>query len=330
MTKSQDEYILVTGGAGYIGSHTCRLLALKGYTPVTYDNLSTGNAWAVNWGPLVEADILDSAKLSKTIKKYESKTIIHFAAKAYVGESIAAPISYYRNNVAGTISVLEAAKRTGINNFIFSSSCAVYGKPERVPVTEDTPINPISPYGKTKAMSEQIIRDACETHGIKYALLRYFNAAGAEPASGIGECHEPETHLIPRAIIAALTKEPFCLNGINHPTKDGTCIRDYIHVSDLAEAHISAKSALESKKEAIIANIGTGKGTSIKKIIEIIEQKLERKLIIKQIDRRPGDPPAIYARANQRNKEINWSPKKSNTQKIIEDAIEWHLRHGET
>jgi UDP-arabinose 4-epimerase len=324
MTKPRNEHVLVTGGAGYIGSHTCRLLSLEGYTPVTYDNMSTGNSWAVKWGPLIEADILDTERLKKTIRAYGTKTIIHFAAKAYVGESIAAPLSYYQNNVTGTISVLEAARQAGVDNFIFSSSCAVYGQPETVPVTEDTPIRPISPYGRTKAISEQIIKDVCETYKIRYALLRYFNAAGAEPESGIGEHHDPETHLIPNAVSAALTGRPFSIYGTDYSTVDGTCVRDYVHVTDLADAHLKAHQYLNDGAENIVVNLSSGAGHSVYQILNTIEKIVSRTITKDQKPARNGDPAIIYANGARAKQTIGWAPRKNDIEKIITDSIEWH------
>jgi UDP-glucose-4-epimerase GalE len=324
MTELRDQNILVTGGAGYIGSHTCRLLALGGYLPITYDNMSTGNPWAVKWGPLIEADILDTDTLTKTIRDYGTKTIIHFAAKAYVDESMTVPLSYYQNNVVGTISLLEAAKQTHVRNLIFSSSCAVYGQPESVPVTEDTPVCPISPYGRTKAISEQIIKDVCETHKIKYALLRYFNAAGAEPESGIGECHDPETHLIPNAISSALTGYPFRIYGTQHATKDGTCIRDYVHVTDLANAHLKSCEHLNRGATQIVANLGNGTGHSILEILKTIEKFTGSLITKREVTHRNGDPGTIYADGTKAGEEIGWVPEKTDIGDIIKDSVTWH------
>ena len=315
---------MVTGGAGYIGSHTCLQLSLQGYTPITYDNLSTGNRWAVKWGPLIEADILETDNLIQTLETYKPETIIHFAAKAYVGESKAIPLAYYQNNVAGTLSVLDAAARCGVKNFIFSSSCAVYGQPETLPVTEETPINPISPYGRTKAYSEQIIEDVCKIHGIRPAILRYFNAAGAEPESGIGEHHDPETHLIPNAIFAALNRQTFTLFGCDYPTPDGTCIRDYIHVSDFAAAHVLAQKHLSQGGDRIAANLGHGSGLSAKKVLNTIERTTNRCITTHLAPAREGDLSRIDANYRFAKKTLRWNPSRSSLDRIIKDVVAWH------
>lgn len=233
--------ILVTGGAGYIGSHTCKALAQAGFTPVSYDNLVYGHRWAVRWGPLEEGDIGDRARLDAVLERYRPAAVMHFAAYAYVGESVLDPGKYYRNNVAGTLTLLEAMRDHGVGHVVFSSTCATYGEPERVPIDEDHPQRPINPYGASKQMIERMLGDFAAAHGLGWIALRYFNAAGADPNSEIGEQHDPETHLIPLALdVAASARPSITIYGDDYETPDGTCIRDYIHVSDLADAHVLA------------------------------------------------------------------------------------------
>jgi UDP-arabinose 4-epimerase len=251
------ENILVTGGAGYIGSHTCKALSLAGYYPITYDNMVCGHSWAVKWGPLEEGDINDRKRLDEVIDKYKPSAVLHFAALAYVGESVIHPRKYFRNNVAGSMTLLEAMCDNGINNIVFSSSCATYGNPEVIPIPEEHSQNPINPYGASKFMVERILQDFDHAYNIKHVSLRYFNAAGAGKDGDIGECHEPETHLIPLVLETALGKRPhISIFGDNHKTTDGTCVRDYIHVEDLAQAHIAALKFLETHDSSERFNLG--------------------------------------------------------------------------
>ena len=269
MTK----YVLVTGGAGYIGSHACKALAESGYTPVAFDNLVYGHKWAVRWGPFVQGDLTDDQALSQVFKQYSPLAVIHFAAYAYVGESVTFPSRYYRNNVVGTIALLEAMRRGGCDKIIFSSSCSTYGMPGQMPIVETEPQSPINPYGRCKLIVEMILKDFDNAYGIKHFALRYFNAAGADSSSEIGELHVPETHLIPLAIQAALGQRPYLeVFGTDYPTPDGTALRDYIHVSDLAEAHVRAMEKLLSGSESASLNLGTGTGHSVRKVINVIEK----------------------------------------------------------
>lgn len=249
--------VLVTGGAGYIGSHACKALSQKGYTPITYDNLVHGHRWAVRWGPLEVGDINDRARLNAVIQQYRPEAIMHFAAYAYVGESVLDPGKYYRNNVAGSLTLLEAARDHGIDKFIFSSSCATYGTPEQIPIPEAHPQHPINPYGASKLMIERMLADFGSAHGLRSISLRYFNAAGADPDAKIGECHDPETHLIPLILDVAAGKRPvLTIFGEDYDTPDGTCIRDYIHVTDLADAHLLALQLLDRGEESTVFNLG--------------------------------------------------------------------------
>jgi UDP-arabinose 4-epimerase len=262
--------ILVTGGAGYIGSHTCKALREAGFAPVAYDNLSRGNAEAVKWGELVVGDLADRALLRATLDRHRPTAVVHFAAFAYVGESNENPALYYRNNVGGTAELLAAMRDGDIRHIVFSSSCAVYGVPRAVPIAEQTPLEPVSPYGASKLMCERMLRDCATASALSFMALRYFNAAGADPAGDIGECHVPETHAIPLLLDAAAGDAAgFTMFGDDYPTPDGTCIRDYIHVSDLADAHVRALRDLLQGGESAAINVGTGRGWSVRELIDI-------------------------------------------------------------
>jgi len=267
-------HILVTGGAGYIGSHICKALAQKGYIPVTLDNLSLGHKWAVKWGPFVEGDISDREHLNSLCKKYQFQGVIHLAALSDVRESHHRPLSFYRNNVGGSLTLLEVIKEYRVPFLVLSSSCSVYGMPEQIPIEESHPKIPISPYGISKWMVEQILQSTSHTHGIKSATLRYFNAAGADLDGEIGEVHDPETHLIPLLFQTALKKRPsFTLFGDDHDTPDGTPVRDFIHVTDLADAHVKALEYLIEKGVNLTLNLGVGKGYSVREVIRAVEKK---------------------------------------------------------
>ncbi len=288
--------VLVTGGAGYIGSHTCKALAAHGLRPVVYDNLVSGHRDAVKWGPFVHGDILDGARLAEAIATYKPAAVIHFAAFAYVGESVEAPAKYYRNNVAGTIALLDACRRGGVEALVFSSSCAVYGVPKALPIGEASPLAPISPYGRSKLMAEQMIGDYGAAYGLRAVMLRYFNACGADPDGELSERHDPETHLIPRVLLAAAGEiEHVAVFGDDYDTPDGTCVRDYIHVSDLARAHVMAVEHLLRGGESLAVNLGTGTGLSVGEIVEAVRRHTLRPVPVRMAPRRPGDPPALYA-----------------------------------
>ncbi|MEO5759598.1 MAG: UDP-glucose 4-epimerase GalE [Mesorhizobium sp.] len=313
--------ILVTGGAGFIGSHTCKLLSSAGYLPVVFDNLCRGNEKSVAWGPLVIGDIRDQNALRDAIKSHRPKAIIHFAALAYVGESVSEPADYYSNNVAGTISVLDAARANAVDKIIFSSSCATYGVPDSLPVRETSSQNPISPYGRTKLMGEQIIKDYASAYGTRYAILRYFNACGADPDGELGEWHSPETHLVPRVLMAASGMiDEIEVFGTDYDTSDGTCVRDYIHVSDLARAHLKALMHLEAGGENLSVNLGTGRGISIKEILEAVSRMTSRPVPAVYRTRRPGDPAKLYADPLNAREHLGFVPEFSDIDTIVRTA----------
>jgi UDP-arabinose 4-epimerase len=320
--------ILVTGGAGYIGSHTCKALSRAGYTPVTLDNMIYGHDWAVKWGPLVKGDILDAEVLDNVFAAHKPEAVLHFAAFAYVGESVSDPLKYYHNNVSGTLSLLAAMRRHKCGRIVFSSTCATYGTPEHLPLTEDHPQRPINPYGHSKLMMEQILRDFDTAYGIKHAALRYFNAAGADPDAEIGEDHDPETHLIPLVVYAAQGRRPQVeIFGADYDTRDGTCVRDYIHVTDLADAHIDALHYLVDKKESVVCNLGTGNGFTVREVIDMVEKVSGKKVPAKQGPRRAGDPHALYANARKAVEKLGWKPKYDNLEAIVSTAWGWHEKH---
>jgi len=319
------ENILVTGGAGYIGSHTCKALASAGYYPIAYDNMVCGNTWAVKWGPLEEGDINDRKRLDKVIDKYKPSAVLHFAAFAYVGESVIHPRKYFRNNVAGSMTLLEAMCDNGIKNIVFSSSCATYGNPEVIPIPEEHSQKPINPYGASKFMVEWILQDFDHAYKIRHVSLRYFNAAGADKDGVIGECHDPETHLIPLVLETALGKRPhISIFGDNYKTADGTCVRDYIHVEDLAQAHVAALKFLETHDRSERFNLGTGKGFSVREIVQEAEKVTNKKIPVFIDKKRQGDPAELVAVANKAEQVLNWEPCRSDLRNIIETAWNWH------
>lgn len=290
-----NKQVLVTGGAGYIGSHTCKALAHAGYQPVTYDDLSGGRRDAVKWGPFEHGDIRDAERLSAVLEKYAPMAAMHFAGLIEVGESVTDPAKFYDVNVGGTLRVLQAMQSNDVSDFIFSSTAAVYGTPEKVPIPEDAPARPINPYGSSKLMVENMLRDFDRAYGLKSVALRYFNAAGADPDGEIGEDHDPETHLIPLALRAQIGGQPLKLFGTDYATPDGTAVRDYIHVSDVATAHVKALDYLRSGGETRALNIGTGKGHSVRSILSVIERVTGHPVPMEEAARRPGDPPELVA-----------------------------------
>lgn len=319
--------VIVTGGAGYVGSHSAKALADAGYNPVTVDNLGRGFREAVQWGPLEIGDTSDRAFLDHVIERWKPKAVIHFAAFSYVGESVTDPALYYRNNVMGTLTLLEALRDHGIRNLVFSSTCAVYGVPDAVPIVETEKRQPISPYGASKLMVEQILSDFGTAHGLRSVALRYFNAAGADPGGTIGENHDPETHLIPLAIDAALGHGPeLKVFGDDYPTPDGTCIRDYIHVADLASAHVKALAYLEGGGESVALNLGTGTGLSVKQIIDAVAAGAGHPVPHTIGPRRPGDPPALYADPRKAKSLLGWEPQHSDVDTIVQTAVAWTRR----
>lgn len=319
--------VLVTGGAGYIGSHACKALAAAGYVPVSFDNLVYGHEWAVRWGPFVRGDILDRTALDAAIKTWQPIAVVHFAAFAYVGESVENPGKYYRNNVAGSLNLLEAMRDHGIDTFIFSSTCATYGVPGVVPIPEGHPQQPINPYGSSKLMIEQMLRDFGVAHGLRSISLRYFNAAGADPDGETGEAHDPETHLIPLVLDAAAGVRPeIVVYGDDYDTPDGTCIRDYIHVTDLANAHVLALGALEAGAKTTAYNLGNGRGFSVKKVIDTVREVTGRDIPVRLGARRPGDPARLVGDATRIQKELGWQPCHADLSDMIDTAWRWHQK----
>jgi len=326
-----NDIILVTGGAGYIGSHTCKKLYDSGYTPVVVDNMIFGHKWAVKWGPLEECDLLDTDSLDKIFKKYSPAAVIHFAGYTHVANSIKIPSRYYENNVIGTLSLLKTMCRNDCTRLVFSSSCAIYGIPETNPINEEIPSSPISPYGATKLMVERILRDFDQAYGVRYISLRYFNAAGADPDSVIGEAHNAETHLIPLSIKTIMCKgRALSIYGTDYPTKDGTAVRDYIHVYDLALGHINSLKKLAEGQKSEIINLGSGKGYSVLEIAESISQISGKPLYVEYCDRRAGDPPVLISSIEKAKKTLDWDLKFSDLDTIISSAWNWHLKYEQT
>jgi len=316
--------ILVTGGAGYVGAHACKVLATAGHRPVVYDNLSRGHREAVRWGPLVEGDLHDSARLAETFHTHDITAAMHFAAFAYVGESVADPEIYYANNLGGTLALLGAMRQAKVGTIVFSSTCAVYGVPEKLPIGETTAKGPLNPYGDTKLAIERVLHWYAGAYGLRYAALRYFNAAGADPDGEIGEDHEPETHLIPLVMRAALGRgDPISIFGTDYPTRDGTAIRDYIHVSDLADAHLRALDYLAAGGENAALNLGTGRGHSVREVIAAVERIAGRPVPRREVARRPGDPPELVADPALALSRLGWQPRHSDLDTIIATALAW-------
>jgi len=328
MSQNSSNIILVTGGAGYVGAHACKALAAGGYRPVVYDNLVYGHEAAVKWGPLEAGELADRARLDEVIARYRPQAVMHFAAFTFVGESIADPGKYYRNNVAGTLSLLEAMRDQGIGKLVFSSTAATYGTPETVPIPESAAKAPINPYGHSKLAAEQMIADFGAAHGLRAAALRYFNAAGADADGEIGECHEPETHLIPLAMRAVTgDTPPLTVFGDDYPTPDGTCIRDYIHVSDLAAAHVLALGRLEQREGFDAFNLGTGAGASIREVLQAVEKVAGKPVPHAVGPRRAGDPAVLVSDPGKANRELGWTPFSSDLETIVSTAWAWHSRH---
>jgi UDP-glucose 4-epimerase len=316
--------VLVTGGAGYIGSHTVRKLLEKDYDVIVLDNLSRGHIESVPKNINFEkTDLLDEKNLYNSIKKYKVDAVIHFAAFAYVGESVENPGLYYRNNVVGSLNLIKVINELSIKKFVFSSTCSIYGNPENIPISEKEPANPINPYARTKYMIENILSDFDTSFGLKYVALRYFNAAGDFDDGTIGESHDPEPHLIPLVLYTALGKrENIKIYGDDYPTKDGTCIRDYIHVNDLADAHIKALDYLE-KNESTVINLGTGNGYSVKEIVDAARKITKKEIKSEIVGRRPGDPAVLIADNKKAREVLGWIPE-YNLDRILETAWNWH------
>jgi UDP-glucose-4-epimerase GalE len=319
--------ILVTGGAGYIGSHAVRLFLARGHDVWVYDNLSMGHRAAVPGDRLLVGDLAEQARLDHALVMHRIEAVVHFAAFAYVGESVKHPGKYYQNNLVNTLHLLEAMRRHGIGRFVFSSTCATYGLPQSVPITEDEPQKPINPYGNTKLAVERALADYAAAYDWGFAALRYFNAAGASPDGAIGEDHDPETHLIPLVLQAAQGQRPAVeVFGTDYPTPDGTCVRDYIHVDDLAEAHLLALEALAPGKH-LHYNLGTGRGHSVREVIRVAEEVTGKPVPVKVGPRRPGDPPVLVASAEKVQRELGWRPRYPELRPIVETAWDWHRTH---
>ena len=317
--------ILVTGGAGYVGSHTCKLLAREGHEIAIFDNLSRGHRELVKWGPLIEGDLRNGALVRESLLNFRPAVVIHFAALAYVGESAADPGLYYDNNVNGSLSLLTAMRDTGIGRIVVSSTCAVYGQPERMPITEDMPHAPINPYGSSKAAMERICRDFGAAHGIRSAALRYFNAAGCDPDGETGERHDPEPHLIPRALMALDGEiDALDLFGADYPTPDGTCIRDYVHVNDLASAHALAAGYLIDGGGSDAFNLGTGRGVSVREVLDAVTRVAGKSVPHRIAPRRAGDPSVLVADANRARTMLGWTARRSDIDTIVRTAWSWH------
>jgi UDP-glucose 4-epimerase len=319
--------ILVTGGAGYVGSHAVKLLRSEGHEVWVYDNLVFGHRAAVPPGRLIAADLIDRQKVEEVLRQQRIDAVMHFAAFAYVGESVTDPAKYYQNNVIGTLSLMEAMRAADVSRIVFSSTCATYGEPEHVPIRESQAQKPINPYGFTKLVIEHALADYARAYGWSYAALRYFNAAGASADGDLGEDHDPETHLIPLVLQVALgQREHVLIFGDNHPTTDGTCIRDYVHVDDLATAHLAALLRLERGVELKL-NLGTGQGSSVREVIETCRKVTGHPIPAVVAGPRAGDPPALVADPGQARRELGWNPRYTTILPIIETAWQWHRAH---
>jgi UDP-glucose-4-epimerase GalE len=319
--------VLVTGGAGYIGSHACKALKSAGFLPVTYDNLSRGHRELVRFGPLEEGDIRDGGRLADVFVRHRPVAVMHFAALAYVAESVAEPFLYYDNNFTGALTLIEATRNAGVEQFIYSSTCATYGAPERQPISEDTPQAPVNAYGRSKLMTEFALRDAGVAYGMRSVTLRYFNACGADPSGEVGEHHDPEPHLIPRVLAAAAGEiDAIDVFGTNYPTPDGTAVRDYVHVCDLADAHVASLLYLQAGGAPAALNLGTGRGHSVREVIDAAIRATGRNIPVRYGDRRAGDPPALIADASRARSALGFEPKWLDMEKIISSAWNWHLR----
>ncbi len=319
--------ILVTGGAGYIGSHVCKELLRQGQQPVIYDNLQTGHRKATQHVRFVEGDLADSKKLRKTFKSFSIDSIMHFAADCQVGESVENPLKYFNNNVKNSLQLFELMWEFNVRRIIFSSSAAVYGEPKKVPIPEEHPCLPVNPYGETKWIFERVLQRLHEAKKLDYISLRYFNAAGADPEGELGEDHCPETHLIPISILATINGKAIPIFGTDYDTPDGTCIRDYIHVTDLAAAHVRALQRLESGGASGIYNLGNGNGYSVREVIETVREVTGMKVETVETPRRAGDPARLVAGSEKIKKELGWKPKYPDLSSIVNTAWQWHRKH---
>jgi UDP-arabinose 4-epimerase len=317
--------VLVTGGAGFIGSHACKALAAAGHEPIVYDSMEYGHDWAVRWGPVERGCVLDTDDLAEAMARYKTESVMHFAAYIQAGESVTDPSKYYRNNTLGSLSLLDAMRKAKVSRIVFSSTAAVYGNPRQTPIPEDHPHEPVNPYGHSKLMVERMLADNAAAYGIRATALRYFNAAGADPGGKIGEDHEPESHLIPIILNVALGKQKeVTVFGTDYDTPDGTCIRDYIHVSDLADAHVRALERLNTQTGFAAYNLGTGHGHSVKEVITTTERVTGKKIAVRYGPRRPGDPAKLVADPAKALRELNWKPVRSDLETQIAHAWAWH------
>jgi len=322
--------VLVTGGAGYIGSHTAKALAKAGHEVVVLDNFGAGHRWAVKWGPCVEGDLADPAVVKSALKAYGIDAVLHFAASIQVGESVRDPKKYFWNNVVNTLRLLDAMIEAGVAHIVFSSSAAVYGNPEKVPIPEEHPTRPVSPYGDTKLMMERALEHYGAAYGVRWMALRYFNAAGADPEGELGEEHDPETHLIPLVIRAALGRSPHVeVYGTDYPTPDGTAIRDYIHIADLADAHLKALEYLARGGESRALNLGTGQGHTVREVMAAVAKVRGSPVPTRDAPRRAGDPPALVADPTKATGLLKWKPRCSDLATIVGSAWKWHSRNSE-
>ncbi|MGV1770420.1 UDP-glucose 4-epimerase GalE [Agrobacterium vitis] len=319
--------ILVVGGAGYIGSHACKALSKAGYTPVVYDNLVHGHADSVKWGPFEQGDIADGARLDAVLSKYKPECVMHFAAFAAVGESVTDPAKYYNNNIHGSVCLLDAMRRNGVDTIVFSSTCATYGEVKSLPIVEEAPQSPVNPYGFSKLVIEQALKDYGHAYGLKWVAMRYFNAAGLDPEGDLGERHDPETHAIPLAVLAAMRQTEFNVFGTDYDTPDGTAVRDYIHVCDLADAHVLAIDYLQKGGESGAFNLATGKGTSVKDLLEAVSEAVGAQVPIKYAPRRAGDAPALYASGDKARSLLGWTPQYTDINVIVKTAADWFKAH---
>jgi UDP-glucose 4-epimerase len=318
--------ILVTGGAGYIGSHMVKLLADRGDEVTVLDDLSTGHADAVRGAKLVRGDIANIGSTSKLLEENRTEAVIHFAAASLVAESVADPLKYYARNVAGTAALVRAMREAGVGKLVFSSTAAVYGNPQRLPIDEAHPTEPVNPYGSTKLAMERMLAECCAAYGLNAAVLRYFNAAGANPQAGLGERHDPETHLIPLVLRAAAKDTPVSVFGTDYPTRDGTCVRDYIHVADLCDAHVRALDWLAARGTYGCFNLGNGDGATVLEVIEAARRVTRKEITLNKAPRRPGDPPSLVADATKAKRVLGWRPTRAEIDTIVSDAWEFEQR----
>jgi len=319
--------ILVTGGAGYIGSHVVKELLRQGHNPIVFDNLQTGHRKATDRALFIEGNLSDQKKLSDTFQANSIDAVMHFAGDCLVGESVQDPVKYFNNNVKNGIKLIEIMEQLNVRKFVFSSSAAVYGEPKEVPISEKHPCAPTNPYGETKWIFEKILQAFSDAGKLDFISLRYFNAAGADPEGGLGEDHSPETHLIPLVIKAAMSGGSVPVYGTDYDTPDGTCLRDYIHVSDLARAHILALQKLEREEKSAIYNLGNGNGYSVREVIETVKKVTGRNVVSVDSPRRPGDPARLVASSKKIRKELGWTPRYPDLETIIQTAWEWHRKH---